>query len=198
MEFFSNEEKALIAARVDKEMAWAADVVNANDPNNPWTATAEMVMRVGRDERLKAILRSRKKYEMDLQSNLLTSKRIGRSKGLAEGREEGRIEGKAEGRLEGIIEGRIEGAISVAMNLLSTDFSISHTANLTGLTCIEIENTRNLIKRFSDELGIPEKEVFTSKEIMATNLRFTIVSEFIKARNERGGLEKTEQFNCED
>ena len=81
MELISDEEKAYFAAKVDKEMAWAEEVVNSNDPNNPWTETAEMMMKVGRDERLKAILRSRRKYVMDMHSDLATLVQRGRTEG---------------------------------------------------------------------------------------------------------------------
>ena len=81
MVLISDEEKAYFAAKVDKEMALAADLVKTNDPNNPLTETAKMVMRVGRDERLKAVLHSRKMYIMDMQSNLLTLVQRGRTEG---------------------------------------------------------------------------------------------------------------------
>ena len=130
MEFFSDEEKALIAARVDKEMAWAEDVVNSNDPNNPWTATAEMVMRVGRDERLNAILQSRMMYEMDLQSNYATAEKRGIDKG------------KKEGIKEGIKEGKIEERFAIARNLLSMNIPIEQIVIATGLSREEVEQSR--------------------------------------------------------
>ena len=128
MEFFSDEEKALIAARVDKEMAWAEDVVNSNDPNNPWTTTAEMVMRVGRDERLNAILQSRIMYEMDLQSNFATAEKRGIDKG----------------RKESIKEGKIEERFTIARNLLSMNFPIEQIVIATGLSREEVEQSRIL------------------------------------------------------
>jgi flagellar biosynthesis/type III secretory pathway protein FliH len=142
-------------------------------------------MYISQEEREQAIQRNREIAQRDLESNLATAERIGRTEGIAEGRIEGFIEGIAEGRAEGRIEGRVEGAIYVAMNLFATSFNNKQIAELTGLTCNEIENIRYIKKRFADEWGSIENEIFTPEEMTASDLRVTVVSEFIKARNER-------------
>jgi len=44
----------------------------------------ELLMNISQDERERAIFRSRRKYQTDLESNMLTAKREGRAEGRAE------------------------------------------------------------------------------------------------------------------
>ena len=59
----------------------------------------ELLMSISQDERERAVFRSRRMYQTDLQSDLATAEdrgeRRGRVKGRAEGREEGHAEGMA-------------------------------------------------------------------------------------------------------
>ena len=65
---------------------------------------AGLLQEISRDERERAILRSRRMYETDMMSDLLTAE----EKGEIRGKAEGRIEGKAEGLAEGVSKGRTE------------------------------------------------------------------------------------------
>ena len=86
----------------------------------------ELLMRISQDERERAMFRSRRMYQTDLQSNLATAedrgRRIGRQEGLHEGRQEGRQEGKLE----------------IARMMLSAGESIEKIMSYTGLTRQEI------------------------------------------------------------
>jgi len=66
--------------------------------------TATLLQEVSKDERERALFRSRRMFETDRVSDLLTAEARGEIKGMekgkAEGREEGREEGKAEGKAE--------------------------------------------------------------------------------------------------
>jgi predicted transposase/invertase (TIGR01784 family) len=64
----------------------------------------EIIMSVSKDERERAVFRSRKMYQTDMDSNFATAEERGRRKGLAEGRTKGLAEGRAEGRTEGILD----------------------------------------------------------------------------------------------
>ena len=62
---------------------------------------ATLLREISKDEHERARQRSRRMYETDRISDLLTA----REKGLIEGRIEGKAEGEAKGRAEGIVEG---------------------------------------------------------------------------------------------
>ena len=48
----------------------------------------ELLMGISQDERERAIFRSRRMYQSDLESNMYTARREGKAEGLAEGREQ--------------------------------------------------------------------------------------------------------------
>ena len=60
----------------------------------------ELLMSISRNERERAIYRSRKMYQTDMDSNLATAEARGEKKGRAEGRQEGKAEGRTEERRE--------------------------------------------------------------------------------------------------
>ena len=92
-------------------------------------------MNISQDERERAIFRSRRKYQTDLESNILTARRNGLEEGLKKG------------RAEGVVEGRIEGekgkTIIIAKNALQMNMPIAEIAKLTGLSDEELESLRN-------------------------------------------------------
>ena len=53
---------------------------------------AALLQEISQDERERAILRSRRMYETDMTSNLLTAERRGEIRGRKEGREESNLE----------------------------------------------------------------------------------------------------------
>jgi len=85
---------------------------------------SELLMSVSQDERERAVFRSRRMYQTDLQSNLAT----------AEDR------GRAEGKIEGRAEGEFVKALAVARNLLGMNMPLDQIVIATGLTREEIEN----------------------------------------------------------
>jgi predicted transposase/invertase (TIGR01784 family) len=99
----------------------------------------EVLMSISKDEKERAIFRSRRMYRSDLESNLITAERRGRT----EGRMEGRMEGRTEGRIEGITEGERSKAITIAESLLLMDLPIEQIIMATGLTREEVSNLRN-------------------------------------------------------
>jgi predicted transposase/invertase (TIGR01784 family) len=99
------------------------------------TVAGEVLMSISKDERERAILRSRRIYQADLESDLATSKNIGR----AEGRAEGRVEGRAEGRAEMQAEMQAE----MARKLLGIRMPAGTIAEVTGLSVAEVERLRS-------------------------------------------------------
>ena len=85
-----------------------------------------LLMSISQDERERAIFRSRRKFETDLQSDLATAEDRGRNIG----RQEGRVEGRLEGRLE------------IARNLIKMGMPSAEISRATGLTSEEVENLR--------------------------------------------------------
>ncbi len=83
---------------------------------------SELLMSISQDERERAIFRSRRMYQTDLQSNLATAENRGRRLG----------------RQEGLLEGRQEGKIEIARMMLSASESIEKIMSYTGLTKQEI------------------------------------------------------------
>jgi predicted transposase/invertase (TIGR01784 family) len=90
----------------------------------------EILMSVSKDERERAVFRSRRMYQTDLESNLATAE------------ERGRREGEARGRQEGREEGRQEGMIAVAKNLLSINMPADQIVSITGLSITDVEKLR--------------------------------------------------------
>ena len=68
-----------------------------------------LLMSVSQDERERAVFRSRRMYQTDMQSNWNTAF----DNGLMRGREEGRLEGREESRLEGAKGSRIMSSSSL-------------------------------------------------------------------------------------
>ena len=85
-----------------------------------------LLMSISQNEQERAIFRSRRKFQTDMQSNLATAEDNGRKIG----REEGRVEGRTEGKIE------------VVRNALQMKLAVADIAKLTGLTCEEIDRLR--------------------------------------------------------
>ena len=66
--------------------------------------TATLLQEVSKDERERALFRSRRMFETDRVSDLLTAEARGEIKGMEKGIEKGKAQGKA----EGIEKGRAE------------------------------------------------------------------------------------------
>ena len=81
------------------------------------------LMSISQDERERAVFRSRRMYQTDLQSDLATAEDRGRNIG----RQEGRLEGKFE----------------IARNALQMGMAIDDIVKLTGLAHDEIERLKN-------------------------------------------------------
>lgn len=75
-----------------------------------------LLMSISQNERERAIFRSRRKFQTDLQSDLATAKDIGRQ------------------------IGQMDSKIEIAKNLLKMGLSSDQIAEATGLTHAEIEN----------------------------------------------------------
>jgi predicted transposase/invertase (TIGR01784 family) len=82
------------------------------------TVAGNLLMNISQDERERAIFRSRKKFQMDLASNLATA--------------------EARGEVRGKIEGKTEERLAIARNALHMGMAIADTSQLTGLTEDEI------------------------------------------------------------
>jgi predicted transposase/invertase (TIGR01784 family) len=96
------------------------------------TMAANVLMNVSKDERERAIYLSRKKYQMDMQSNLATA----RDNGIQEGMEKGILEGIEKGILKGMEKRNAE----IARNLLKRNRPIDEIIEDTGLTREEVES----------------------------------------------------------
>ena len=88
----------------------------------------ELLMSVSQDERERAVYRSRKMYQSDLQSDMATAE------------DRGRAEGRAEGRVEGRAEGEFLKALAVAKNMIADGEPIDRIMKYSGLTREEVEN----------------------------------------------------------
>ena len=80
------------------------------------------LMSISQDERERAVFRSRRMYQTDLQSDLATAE------------DRGRVAGKQEGKLERNIE--------IAQNALQMGLTVEDIVRLTSLTREEVENLR--------------------------------------------------------
>ena len=88
------------------------DIVNRIiESKEALSVASELLMSISQDERERAIFRSRRIYQSDLESNMLTAKR----------------------------EGRAEGVITIAQKALRKKMSIDDIIDITGLTRKEIE-----------------------------------------------------------
>ena len=110
----------------------------------------ELLQTISQDEDERARFLARRKYQMDLEHNLIASRDEGREEGRIEGRIEGREEGREEGRIEGRIEGREEGRIEgetvktimIAKKMLADGEKVEKIMRYTGLTQEEVEELR--------------------------------------------------------
>ena len=84
----------------------------------------ELLMSISQDEAERAIFRSRRKFQTDLQSDLATAEDIGKQIGRAEGRAEGKLERNVE----------------IARNMLSDGLPMETVMRYTGLTRNEMES----------------------------------------------------------
>ena len=98
----------------------------------------KMPLSVSEEERERAISLSRRKYESDLESNLLTAYERGRRKGIEEARQE-IIRKNIE---EGIQEGKLEGINEVAKKALLMNMPVDDIISLTNLSRDAIEALR--------------------------------------------------------
>ena len=122
--------KKSVDAMTDLEK-WAVFFQYANQPKYRETVNqvieskevlqmaGNLLMNVSKDEKERAIFRSRRMYQTDLASNLAT----------------------AEDR--GIQRGKAEEKIEIARNLLSTNLPLEQIATATGLTCEDVERLRS-------------------------------------------------------
>jgi len=80
------------------------------------------LMSISQDERERAVFRSRRMYQTDMQSNIATAEDRGRAKGIVEGR----------------VEGRVEGKIEIARNLIKINMPLGTIVEVTGLPPEEV------------------------------------------------------------
>ena len=91
---------------------------------------SEVLMEISKDEHERALFRSRRMYQMDLESNLAAATRMGEEKGEAKGRAEGEAKGMAKGKAD------------VAKMMIANAMPIEEIMKYTGLTRAEIEGLR--------------------------------------------------------
>ena len=89
----------------------------------------DLLMSISQDEKERAVFRSRKMYQTDMDSNLATVLDIGRQEGMAEGMAKGRAEGRAEGRVETARNLKLLG-VSTDLIIKSTGLSQEEIAKL--------------------------------------------------------------------
>jgi predicted transposase/invertase (TIGR01784 family) len=87
------------------------------------TVASTLLMGISQNEKERAIFRSRRMYQTDLESNLRVAERMGRREGLEEGRKEGLDEGRKD----------------VARNMLSKGLPVEQVAAYTMLPREEVE-----------------------------------------------------------
>ena len=95
----------------------------------------ELLSTISRDERERALFRSRRKFQMDMDNRYA----IAMDAGLEKGRELGLEIGREEGRIEGREEGREVARNEIAKNLLETNLSLEEIVKVTGLTLQEVD-----------------------------------------------------------
>ena len=83
-----------------------------------------LLMSVSQDERERAVLRSRRMYQSDLDSNLATAEYIGEQRG----------------KLIGEQTGKQKQALTIACNLSRMNLPLDQIVAATGLTREEVEN----------------------------------------------------------
>jgi predicted transposase/invertase (TIGR01784 family) len=91
-----------------------------------------LLMSVSKNEYERAVYRSRRMYQTDMQSNLATAEDRGRKEGMKEGMQEG--------MKEGVKEGAQKKAFAIARNLLGMNMPLDQILTATDLTREELEN----------------------------------------------------------
>jgi len=91
----------------------------------------ELLMSISQDERERAVFRSRRMYQTDLQSDLATAEDRGERRGRIAGRQEGLREGRQEGRQVREVE--------IARSMIADGEPIEKIMRYTGLTQAEID-----------------------------------------------------------
>jgi predicted transposase/invertase (TIGR01784 family) len=86
----------------------------------------DTLIHVSQDERERAINRSRRMWQTDMESNMNTSRESGR----IEGRAEGRIEGCAEGLDQGLTLGRAEERREAILKMRKANMSDQQIADV--------------------------------------------------------------------
>jgi predicted transposase/invertase (TIGR01784 family) len=121
---------------------WAVFLACANDPRRKEIlkkiiaakeeirVAYEILTNISQDADERARFRARRKFQMDLQHNLLTAF------------DEGKLEGRLEGKLEGKLEGELTGKLEIARNLLINGFPLDIIAQNTGLSLDKIQSLR--------------------------------------------------------
>ena len=98
----------------------------------------ELLMSISQDERERAVFRSRRMYQTDLQSDLATAEDRGERRGRITGRQEGLREGRQEGLREGLREGRQAREVEIARSMIADGEPVEKIMRYTGLTQAEI------------------------------------------------------------
>jgi flagellar biosynthesis/type III secretory pathway protein FliH len=103
-----------------------------------------LLMSVSKDERERAVNRSRRMYQTDMQSDIATAEDRGRQEGIQIGEQIGLQIGEQRGlqigRQEGVQTGRREGAFAMARNMIADGEPVEKITNYTGLTRGEVED----------------------------------------------------------
>ena len=106
----------------------------------------DLLMSVSKDERERAIFRSRRMYQSDLDSNIATAEKRGEIRGEIRGEKLGVIKGEKIGVIKGekigVTKGEQRKALAIAANMLKRARSIDEIIEDTGLTREEVENLR--------------------------------------------------------
>jgi predicted transposase/invertase (TIGR01784 family) len=135
-------EKWSVFFRYAEDPAYRDTVNKVIESKEAIQMAGNLLMSISKDERERAVFRSRRMYQTDMESNFATAEARGERKGRAEGRAEGRVEGRAEGRVEGRVEGRAEGKtegiLDVARKMKAGNIPYADIAEFTGLTVAEI------------------------------------------------------------
>ena len=112
-----------------------------------------LLMSISKDERERAVFRSRRMYQTDRASDLATAEDRGERRGIEIGKREGVEIGKREGveigKREGVEIGKREGAqnsrLEIAQRMLRRGRPISEIVEDTGLSIEEIETLKNCL-----------------------------------------------------
>ena len=136
------------------EEVWACFLAFGSDPKHLdlidrlCTAKGEIKMArdllqsISQNEDERTRFRMRRKFQMDLDHNLIASRDEGFAEGLAEGEAKGLAEGEAKGRAEGALKR----ANAIARKMLEANMPVDTIAKITGLTREEVETLPNALE----------------------------------------------------